>query len=327
MIKFETIDIKENEILKLSPLILEFLLKDKTTSKNIIWGTDNYQHLGVGYYSQDNMNLFLITGTYGEIIKPRIKKTKKEQHNRIKAKAEVFTPSWICNIQNNLIDEAWFGYKNVFNVEFDKCWKSNIGKIEFKSGKSWEDYIKIKRMEICCGEAPYLVSRYDTVTGDAIDIKERIGLLDRKLRVINENIDDQHEWFKWVKEAYRSIYGYEWQGDNLLLARENLFYTFRDNYIFKHKSVPKLEEELEILDIISWNIWQMDGTKFVVPNSCKSECYKQLSLFEEKQIKNECRGCKNNNIKNHNGIYCKIKNWDTGRIMKFINTIGKEGKI
>jgi hypothetical protein len=31
--------------------------------------------------------------------------------------AEVFTPSWICNAQNNLIDNTWFGRDNVFNKE------------------------------------------------------------------------------------------------------------------------------------------------------------------------------------------------------------------
>ena len=31
--------------------------------------------------------------------------------------AEVFTPSWICNAQNNLIDNAWFERKDVFNKE------------------------------------------------------------------------------------------------------------------------------------------------------------------------------------------------------------------
>jgi hypothetical protein len=39
-------------------------------------------------------------------------------------------------------------------------------------------------MEISCGEAPYLVSRYDTVSGNIISVDDRIGLLDRKLRVV-----------------------------------------------------------------------------------------------------------------------------------------------
>ena len=41
------------------------------------------------------------------------------QQQRSREMAEVFTPSWICNKQNNLIDNAWFGRENVFNVEID----------------------------------------------------------------------------------------------------------------------------------------------------------------------------------------------------------------
>jgi hypothetical protein len=50
----------------------------------------------------------LITGDYGSIIMPRVHKDKILQINRSKEMAEVFTPSWICNAQNNLIDNAWF---------------------------------------------------------------------------------------------------------------------------------------------------------------------------------------------------------------------------
>ena len=79
----------------------------------------------------------------------------------------------------------------------------------------------VKRLEITCGEAPYLVSRYDTVTGRTIPISERVGLLDRKLRVVHENTGTEAEWKKWARRAVESVYGYEFQGDNLLLAREN----------------------------------------------------------------------------------------------------------
>lgn len=78
-----------------------------------------------------------------------------------------------------------------------------------------------RRIEVSCGEAPYLVSRYDTVTGDPIELFSRIGLLDRKLRVVTENASNESEWLKWAYRAYESVYGFEFQGDNLLLAREN----------------------------------------------------------------------------------------------------------
>ena len=43
--------------------------------------------------------------------------------------------------------------------------------------------------------SPYLVSRYDTTTGESIPIYKRIGLLDRKLRIINENTTTFNEWY------------------------------------------------------------------------------------------------------------------------------------
>ena len=92
-------------------------------------------------------------------------------------------------------------------------------------------------LEISCGEAPYLTSRYDTVTGKTINVTHRIGLLDRKLRVINRYVDDYRTWIKWAKVALQSTYGFEWQGDNLLLARENILcIILHTRQILSHES-------------------------------------------------------------------------------------------
>ena len=321
----ELIDVKENNILSIDFELLDILLKDRSSGKNILWGTDNYSTHGVGFHANDYMYVEKITGFYGELIKPRVKKTKEEQTIRIRDKAEVFTPSWICNKQNNLVDNNWFNKENVFNIEKEKEW-TPTKKVLFPSNKSWEDYIKSIRLEVSCGEAPYLVSRYDTVTGKTIDIKNRIGLLDRKLRVLNENVDDYDEWIEWSKKAIKSVYGYDWQGDNVLLARENILYTYIDNYRYKFEKKPSIELVKEIAEIISWNIWQMDGINYIVPYSCKNEKVKraQLTLFGEEEVEEiECLGCKKNNIHKHNGIYAKIMNWESNRTNKFINLISR----
>jgi hypothetical protein len=164
-------------------------------------------------------------------------------------------------------------------------------------------------LEISCGEAPYLASRYDTVTGTEIPVKDRIGLFDRKLRVVSENVDSEPEWVKWAIKAVQSVYGYEWQGDNILLARENILYTFAEHYMHKF-TVPAIPEYLkEIAKIVSWNIWQMDGIKFVVPNSCHQE-EETINLIWGDEIKlHECPGCANNDHSRHNGIYAKTYDW------------------
>lgn len=315
------IDIKENNLYRLDSRLLEILLVDRTTKKNLIWATDNYSSRGPGYKASDNINVYAIIKRNGSIIKPRVEKSKKEQADRVKSKAEVFTPSWICNAQNNLIDNAWFERENVFNTETEKGWIANTSKIAFPDGKTWQNYVKENRLEITCGEAPYLVSRYDTVSGEEIPIAERIGLLDRKLRVVSENVDSEPEWLEWAKIALKSVYGFDWQGDNVLLARENLLRTFIDYYVAKFDNFPIIEYLLEIAEIISWNIWQMDGLKYVVPNSCKAVDEIVYTLFGEERHKEVCEGCKTNNPHKHNGIYCKIKDWQTGKTIKFVSLI------
>ena len=320
----EFIDVKEDDLLLADFEILNILLYDHSSKKNIIWATDNYQKYGDRFKFDFEITIDKITGNYGEVIKPRSKKTVEEKNKRIKDNAEVFTPSWICNEQNNLADEAWFGRKNIFNKVLNKSWESIDEKILFPENKTWKEYVNSLRLEISCGEAPYLASRYDTVTGKMIKVKDRIGLLDRKLRIVSENIDEEAEWINWGIKSIKSVYGYDWQGDNVLLARENILYTFIDYYKDKFNKKPSHELVKQIAEIVSWNIWQMDGLKFVIPNSCKNEKIVEMTLFGEEEHEKECLGCKKNSYKNHNGIYCKIMNWETNKQIKFISLLNKK---
>lgn len=317
------VDIKENEILKLDRRILSLLLKDNSSKKNIIWATDNYVSMGVGFESTAEMTIDAITGDNGLMIRPRIAKSKEEQICRVRDKAEVFTPAWMCNCQNNLIDNAWFGEEGIFNSELDNDWRSRVGVIPFptKDGKTWKDYVQDIRLEVTCGEAPYITSRYDTITGAPIAVSNRIGLLDRKLRVIAENTHSREEWLDWAKKAMQSIYGYEWQGDNLLLARENILFTYIEHFELLYQEKPPLKELESIAKIISWNVWQMDGLKGVVPYSCRNTKITTYELWGAKEEILPCEGCMTDNIKRHNGIYCKIKDWNTGGTLRFISMI------
>lgn len=276
------IDVLEQDIANYSYPILKILLLDRTAGRNIIWASDDYSHLGELYQARKQIMPDLIIGNNTRLIQPRTAKTQTSQINRTRDKAEVFTPSWVCNAQNNLIDEAWFGRKNVFNVPDGVVWRTTADPIVFPDQKdrTWQKYIDSNRMEISCGEAPYLVSRYDAATGSLIPLQDRIGLLDRKLRIVNENAVDETEWFKWTKRAFQSIYAYEFQGDNLLLARENMLYAFIDNISFKLQREPTLHELKTIATIISWNLWQMDGMTYTIPYGKAREKSNQASLFD-----------------------------------------------
>ena len=317
------IDIREDDLLALSAAVLDTLLRDHTTGKNIFWATHDYEVLGSEYGYHSPIMPHLITGEKGMVIRPRVLKTKEQQTDRAKDMAEVFTPSWICNAQNNLIDEAWFGRKDIFNVEdtTNHTWQSTPDKITFPEGKTWHDYVNENRLEITCGEAPYLVSRYDATTGELIPIAQRIGLLDRKLRIVSENTETSGEWLKAAQTAFMSTYGYEWQGDNLVLARENLLYTFIDYYKAKFGKEPQLKSLLYIAYIISWNIWQMDGLKGVIPDSCGERKTIVADLFGETEHVSQCQGCNNGDIRSHNGTYALIKDWGAPKAKQKIRFI------
>jgi len=330
----ENSDILENDIVKLDESLMPLLLVDRTrttdeVTHHIIWATDNYVSRGGGYQEWDEISVAAVTGKHGRVLRPRVNKSKAEQEHRSRDKAEVFTPVWICNKQNNLIDGAWFGTGvSPFNTEKDEdgshIWVTSEVPIPFptKDGKTWQDYVKDTRLEMACGEAPYLVSRYGVVTGIDIPVPERIGILDRKLRVVNENTSDKREWMRWVTEAYKSTYGFEWQGDNLVLARESMVFDFIDYYFLRWGEKPTKEQTRKITEIVSWNLWQMDGIKAVIPGSCYDEKTKEYLLFGEViEHVEPCEGCESDDIRKHNGIYCRIMDWEAKKAVRFVDLI------
>ena len=289
----EPIDILENKLLQDEPGLLEVLLSDHTTRKNIFWATDSYADYGEGYGWHDSITEEAITGKHGNIIMPRAMKSRDEQQRRSRQMAEVFTPSWLVGKMNDVIDEEWIG----LHEESDE------------NKNAWQDYVLATRLEITCGEAPFLTSRYDTVSGEPIPIAERTGILDRKLRLVNDNSSDE-EWAHWALLALGSVYGYEWQGDNLLLAREALLATFNEYHEQRFDKRAAKATIFRAADIISWNVWQMDGLKAVVPCSCHDDQHTESNLFgEQTTTVTPCRGCDKDDILLHNGLRCRLRRW------------------
>ena len=306
------IDIQETVIRDWGHDILDNLLKDRTTGENIIWATNDYLSRGEGYSFYDKMTSDLICRDNCRIVQPRISKSFEEQKKRINEKAEVFTPSWICNSQNNLIDKVWFQTSiDVFNREVEKdgvhSWEMTNSLPPYPTGKNWKTYISENRLEMACGEAPYLCSRYDTTTGEVIPVERRIGLLDRKFIIINNNTPDitsdmdkkqrknvHKQWRRAAYKALQSIYGFEWQGDNLLLARESLLITFIEYYQAKWKTLKLPDKEClrKAAEIISWNIWQMDGITYGIPGYTPTEDPYGLQFAVPPREK-----------------YCRVKEW------------------
>lgn len=298
--------------------VLPILLLDRTTEQNIIWATDTYETCGEDYGAKQPITPALVTGENSGIIHPRIAKAVSDQTDRTKKHAEVFTPAWVCNLMVNHCDEVWFGRKDVFNISNGKTWTPTDSPIVFPKKRSWQKYVDSRRLEITCGEAPYLVSRYDVSTGKLIPFTHRIGLLDRKLRVVNENAADEDEWLKYTFRALESVYGFEYQGDNLLIARANVLMTFMDAIQERWQRKATDAELKRAADIISWNIWQMDGLKGTVPFGSLQEKNHQITLWEwvgEIPI---------DNANQH--PECRIYDWRGQGKLKYIDRITRKGK-
>ena len=277
--------------------VMSLLISDKTTKKNIMFATEAYKENGIGPRTQITRDLLLGMGAL--TIQPRVLKTLQEQSVRTRKKAEVFTPSWICNKMNNHCDTEWFGREGVFNTEKGQSWTVNPGKVEFAKEKDWQRYVDSKRLEITCGEAPYLVSRYDTTTAEIIPVERRIGILDRKLRVVNDNTDCEEDWLKWTIRAFQSVYGYEFQGDNLLIARINMLMTFVDYMKDRWDREATVKELKKLANIIAWNLWQMDGITCTVPYGKPKEKYQQMDLFDFTV---------GMDVESTEDVYCRIQN-------------------
>ena len=285
-------DVLEDDIRTRMPRILEILLLDRSTStpnipKNIIWANDNYRNYDATTYAPTAQILpELITGERGSLIRPRALKATALQKERTRKQAEVFTPTWVVKKQNDAADE---NYKN----------------------DDLETYTRRKWLEITCGEAPYMATRYDMDTGEIVALAERTGFVDRKLARINTEVDDKAEWQRLVELAYKSCYGFEWNGDSLLLARENLLYTYRDYYFAKWGNEPLYGLFEEIATIISYNVFQMDGLKFTIPLTEKQERVEvmQLSLFDIGEPKEEWKIVPGKRV--------RIMNWDTKKMEYF----------
>ena len=269
-----TVDISEEGIANDSGTLLTILLKDRTTNKNVVWASPSYEGMGKPFCADQPIKKNLIIGPYDSIIQPRVEKNKRNQELRTRKRGEVFTPPWLVDKQVSIVSDE-------------------IGDISFES------FIALRWLELACGEGPYIVTRYDSITGDIIPVNNRVGFLDRKLQRIAEQSNTENEFIKWSKIAFESSYGYELQGDSLLLARENLLLSFCEYYDYKFGKLPTMKVIKQIATIISYNIFQMNGLTKQTPYSDNSKGNIQLNLFDDV-----------NNQELQGDMFAFVKDWE-----------------
>ena len=303
----------QEEILRLHSMgLLRPLLEDKTTKTNILWAADAYQDLGPDYRRDKEMDAALITGEHSDVIKNRARKALEQQSERTRKHAEVFTPLWVCQKMVSHADAVWFGNADAFQAN-----GSPTEQVCFPKRRKWQRYVDAQRLEITCGEAPFLVNRYDAYTGEVIPQENRQGILDRKLRIVGENAATEAEWFRWTLRAFQSTYGFEFQGDNLLIARVNLLMTFEEALWARWQRKPTTGEYRQIIRAIVWNLWQMDGLTGGTPYY-KADAFHQVSLYEwlGSEAYREYR---------NQQPHCRIADWRRKRSLEYLE-VNKGGR-
>ena len=289
--------------------VLPRLLEDKSTGRNIIWATEPPEVLQPDISDKSEMTVAQLRQMGFDLLLPRTRKQSAAQQARTRKRGEVNTPAWLCCKMNNFLDADWFGLESAqagpFTVELPQGWQTVPEPVPFAPGRrknstpGWKKYVDSRRLEITCGEAPFLASRYDAATGEPIAVRERIGILDRKLRIVGENTATEADWLKWAFRALQSVYGYEYQGDSLLLARVNLLLTFAEHLEARWQRQPTPKEMETVAEILAWNVFQMDGLNLTVPGGTRFQRTEQLSFFAPM----------NEEPERPPAVPCKVKKW------------------
>lgn len=95
--------------------------------------------------------------------------------------------------------------------------------------------------------------------------------------------------------------------------------TFVDYYKERFKAVPEIQTLKKIANIITWNIWQMDGLKGTVPLGKPQEEVQQLSWFGDisNSISDGETPLFEQTISADEGIECMIYDWRADRSIKY----------
>lgn len=127
-------------------------------------------------------------------------------------------------------------------------------------------FLRKKWMEADCAEGFTLATVYAPASGRILPVNERTGFIDIKLNLISRLCDSPDAWIILARYAVGSCYGFEVNGDNLFLTRINVLSSILDFFKNKFDSPLNFQEVEEFANIISWNIFQLDGYTHSIPH-------------------------------------------------------------
>ena len=274
-------------LLRWDDALLASLLRDHARGRPIRWATPSLAALGKGFGQWDALTPRRVRRAVAiGALRPRAAKSAGERLARVRSHGEVFTPAWICKRMTDLADAPWL--RKSGETATEDLFLHDVPPptpIRFRKGRVWQDYVRLRRLEIACGEAPFLAARYDAATGEPIPWEARCGLLDRKLRALPACLN-RRLWLTWALRAYAATYGYEFQGDNLFLARANLLLTFEEAHRARWGEAPTQEAMASVAETLAWNLWQMDGRTELPPGEAAEP---EADLFAAAPEAHPCR--------------------------------------
>lgn len=184
-----------------------------------------------------------------EQLRRRCDKSKTEQRARTKRRAEVFTPT---SVVAYMVEQAESAKLGVTVEELDTV--------------PWRDRIQLRSADMCCGEGAFMTTLYDPITGEDIPEPERVGVLDRKLRLVVENAPMSMAT-RYLLTALRTSYACELVGDNVILARMNVLLAWREAYCRVMGTSPSVAEMTEACEVICGTVMQVDVLTGMIPAS------------------------------------------------------------
>ena len=237
--------------------VLETLLTDKSTRRPLVWPSGP-EH-PAAWMSRD------------DLLRP-----DKNAEDPQAEQAEFL--EW--NRKLNSLDAAWFGHEPAFNTESASGWQTLSEPVAFDDPFHWKKYVIRPVFLFQAGRGQALVFRPFALGAQPMPYEKRMGILDRRLRIISENTREESEWLRWAESALQSLYGTDSSPLSIFQARLSAIMAVREAYAQRFGAQLPVREEKYMVTTLCWNLFQMDpvtGCSFPVE---EKPAPVQLSLFE-----------------------------------------------
>ena len=164
------------------------------------------------------------------------------------------------NIIQNVLSED-FSIQDGPDCENIKLELETVNNAYLATEPEWSEIIFRREIAPCFGDGRYLCSLKDR--NGQILVQDRYGILDWKLHEVNKHVNTPRQWIAWSLVALQSVYGYSENGYEVLLTRANLLQDFIDHYRYRYHTMLDTQSILDAAEILSWNIFQADGSSDV----------------------------------------------------------------